>query len=273
MMDRAQFMEQLKRLLSDITEAERNEALDYYESYFDDAGPENEAAVIRELGSPGKVAAIIKADLHESNDRYAEYTENGYEDVRERKDRQMPETRTKAGESKNNGEKAGQAEKGETEGAGTKDSRGSASADNGKYRGQSRAERGYHAEPKGVNAKLVLLIILLVFLSPLIVGAAGGALGIILTILLLPFILVFVLGALTIGLAVGGAVCTGVGVSLCFAHPAAGVLTIGVGLLILAGGLLSLILLVWVGGRLLPALIRKATDFCNNLLYRKRKEG
>ena len=48
-MNRAQFMEQLKKLLADIPVDERDEALDYYESYFDDAGPENEAAVIREL--------------------------------------------------------------------------------------------------------------------------------------------------------------------------------------------------------------------------------
>ena len=48
-MNRAQFMEQLKKLLSDISEAERLEALEYYENYFDDAGPENEEAVIREL--------------------------------------------------------------------------------------------------------------------------------------------------------------------------------------------------------------------------------
>ena len=59
-MNRKQFMEQLERLLSDISEAERQEALEYYEGYFDDAGPENEGEVIRELGNPGKVAAIIR---------------------------------------------------------------------------------------------------------------------------------------------------------------------------------------------------------------------
>ena len=46
-MNRKQFMEQLERLLSDISEAERQEALEYYEGYFDDAGPENEVEVIR----------------------------------------------------------------------------------------------------------------------------------------------------------------------------------------------------------------------------------
>ena len=62
-MNRVQFMEQLKKLLSDISEEERQEALEYYESYFDDAGEDQEAEVIRELGSPGKVAAIIKEQL------------------------------------------------------------------------------------------------------------------------------------------------------------------------------------------------------------------
>ena len=41
-MNRVQFMEQLKKLLSDISEEERQEALEYYESYFDDAGEDHE---------------------------------------------------------------------------------------------------------------------------------------------------------------------------------------------------------------------------------------
>ena len=90
-MDRAQFMKQLERLLSDISEAERQEALAYYNSYFDEAGPENEASVIRELGSPGKVAAIIKADLQENSGDYGEYTENGYQDTRVKENGEMPD--------------------------------------------------------------------------------------------------------------------------------------------------------------------------------------
>lgn len=53
-MNRVQFMEQLKKLLADIPKDERGEAIRYYESYFDDAGPENEAAVIRELEVRGR---------------------------------------------------------------------------------------------------------------------------------------------------------------------------------------------------------------------------
>ena len=93
MMDRAQFMQELEKLLADISETERQDALDFYNSYFDDAGAENEASVLRELGSPEKVAAIIKADLKGSAGgyEYGEYTEHGYEDARIKERGQMPE--------------------------------------------------------------------------------------------------------------------------------------------------------------------------------------
>lgn len=90
-MTRKEFMEQLAVLLGGISENERREALEYYENYFDDAGPENEAAVIQELGSPGKVAAMIKADLESGDGDYGEYTERGYEDSRMRDAGQVPQ--------------------------------------------------------------------------------------------------------------------------------------------------------------------------------------
>ena len=149
-MNRVQFMEQLKKLLSDISEEERQEALEYYESYFDDAGEDQEAEVIRELGSPGKVAAIIKEDLKSSSQNYGEFTENGFQDERADNERQMP---------------------------------------------QNRVDRGYHAERKGGKASVILVLILLVFISPLIKGAVGGVLGFIVALALLPFLVVFGIGA------------------------------------------------------------------------------
>ena len=49
-MNREEFMAKLKALLGDIPADEREEALQYYEDYFDDAGADNEAEVIREPG-------------------------------------------------------------------------------------------------------------------------------------------------------------------------------------------------------------------------------
>ena len=37
-MNRTEFLEQLERLLWDIPESERKEALEYYQDYFEDAG-------------------------------------------------------------------------------------------------------------------------------------------------------------------------------------------------------------------------------------------
>lgn len=62
-MDRKVFMRELEFLLQDISEDERNEALSFYEDYFDEAGKENEQKIIEELGDPSRVAAIIKDSL------------------------------------------------------------------------------------------------------------------------------------------------------------------------------------------------------------------
>lgn len=64
-MNRADYMTALRRALSVLPEEERANALRYYEEYFDDAGPENEAKAIEELGEPAKVAAQILADYRE----------------------------------------------------------------------------------------------------------------------------------------------------------------------------------------------------------------
>lgn len=62
-MNRTEFMRQLEALLQDISFAERKEALQYYDDYFNDAGEENEQDVIAALGTPARVAQNIKREL------------------------------------------------------------------------------------------------------------------------------------------------------------------------------------------------------------------
>lgn len=71
-MNRVDFMKQLESLLQNISPAEREEALQYYNEYFNDAGEENEQDVIEALGNPAKVAENIKRDL--SGSGYGEST-------------------------------------------------------------------------------------------------------------------------------------------------------------------------------------------------------
>lgn len=75
-MNRKEFLMELERLLKDISGEEREEAIAYYNGYFEDAGAENEGKVIRELGSPEQVAKTIKADMGIADE--PEYTEYGY---------------------------------------------------------------------------------------------------------------------------------------------------------------------------------------------------
>ena len=62
-MKRDDFINELERLLMDIPEGDRIDAIEYYYDYFDEAGVENEQKVIRELGSPERVAQTIKENL------------------------------------------------------------------------------------------------------------------------------------------------------------------------------------------------------------------
>ena len=73
-MNREQFIAQLARLLQDLPPAERQEAIRYYQEYFDDAGEENEDAVIQVLGSPRSTGdaktSIMMSSAHPPTPRF-----------------------------------------------------------------------------------------------------------------------------------------------------------------------------------------------------------
>ena len=78
-MNRESFLKELSFLLSDLEEDEKKEALQYYQDYFDEAGPEREQEILAHIGSPEKAASEIKNGLFGDPDR-GEYTERGYYD-------------------------------------------------------------------------------------------------------------------------------------------------------------------------------------------------
>ena len=76
-MNRAEFMRRLTELLGDVAPTEREEAIQYYNDYFDDAGEENESGVIASLGTPEELARTIKAGLNDGGNS-GEFTESGF---------------------------------------------------------------------------------------------------------------------------------------------------------------------------------------------------
>lgn len=61
-MTRKEFMTELAARLHRLPQEDLQAALQYYEEYFDEAGSQNEQAVIRELRSPAHVASKILSD-------------------------------------------------------------------------------------------------------------------------------------------------------------------------------------------------------------------
>lgn len=78
-MNKESFLKELSFLLPDLEEDEKKEALQYYQDYFDEAGPEREQEILAHIGSPEKAASEIKNGLFGDPDR-GEYTERGYYD-------------------------------------------------------------------------------------------------------------------------------------------------------------------------------------------------
>lgn len=79
-MNRREFILRLEQALRDMPEEERRRAVEYYENYFDEAGPENEQEVLHNLGAPEKAAADILRD-------YQDMAEPSRQDTGDRKQR------------------------------------------------------------------------------------------------------------------------------------------------------------------------------------------
>ena len=54
-MNKQTYLAKLAQLLAPLPEQERQDALNYYEEYFDAAGPEAEDATAAELGTPADI--------------------------------------------------------------------------------------------------------------------------------------------------------------------------------------------------------------------------
>ena len=237
-MNRVEFMQQLERLLMDISENDRLDAIAYYNDYFDEAGTENEAQVIRELGSPEKVAAIIKTDLNSSGNTEAEYTEHGYEDGR----------------------------------------------DGVNINTLARKETSSQKQKKKRDFPLALIIILVIFASPILVGVGGGALGVIISILATIFgiviavivtVLALAITMLACGIAcvVAGAALIVVGLMRAVISGMEGLILVGVGGIVFALGVLFTILFVWCAFKWLPALFRWTIDLIQRLFSRRERRS
>lgn len=237
-MNRVEFMKELEHLLSDISDAELKEALQYYNDYLDDAGEDNEEEVIESLGSPDKVAANIKAGLSGNED--GEFTETGYKDCKEEQENTITQWQS-CSKTDNNGS------------------------------GRTKS----HIFGKDMSgAMMVLLIIVCVLFGPAIIGVAIGALATVFGILAAVLAVVVATFAIVVSLAVALTV-TGIlvfvmGIIHIFTKPVGGCLLLGLGILCFGVGLFFTAITVWSIAKAIPALIRFTVDTINALISKMK---
>lgn len=249
-MDRVEFMRRLEELLADISPTEKEEALQYYSNYFDDAGAENEGQVIEDLGSPERVAENIKSGLFESG-----IAEIG----RQSREGFQPESTRMEG-SRAEGSQAGstQAKSSHTENA---------------YAGSFYTENAYaessytelHAAPMQREAKkktslsagvILLIVLLCVFAAPILLPVGIGVLSILFGVLVAWFTVIFVFGVVAVALFAMLVFFFIIGGMCLVTDPLVSVALMGGGLVCGGIGILFLMLTVAMAGIATPAIFR-----------------
>lgn len=246
-MRKEEFLERLEMLLSDISEEEREEAMAFYRSYFDDAGVGNEARIIAELESPENVAETIKRDLGmisvteqdgNFNEETGEHSHDAYT-----QNQQSSDTDYKWTENQE-------------------------SNPYGNY--NDNQTTGGNGEKK--NSWIVPLIIVIAVLTfptwfGLLAGILGTVFGLSVSLVAVTFAM-FVVGVVFVGL--GIAMLAGLGAAI--VSIPVGLAFVGSGLLILAFAMLFLLACVAVFGTFLPWACKGIINLCKKPFAKKEAQ-
>lgn len=240
-MNRNDFMRQLEALLQNISPAEREEALQYYNDYFDDAGAENEQEVIEALGNPAKVAENIKKDLEANG-----YGDNGYLGMSSEDKAMIPYEQEDAG-------------------SGYTDTATIANSD---WNGNSYTGGKQH-DNKLSGGMIAVIVVLCILASPVILGVASGLLGAAVGIVTAWLALIFGFGVAALALLIAFLALAGVGISCLLADPMVGVGLIGGSMLCGGLGILFLMLTVAMAGIATPAIFSSIAGLIKKLFQKK----
>ncbi len=225
-MKRKEYMERLEQLLLVLPYEEREEALQYYNDYFDDAGVENEDRVIRELGSPEEVAAKIRAGF--AGD-YGEYSEQGYEDARFQDAQEiMADVTTDGWEDK---------------------------VYDAEYEAENGRKKRVHSQNTNIW-KVIAIVLIILIASPVILPLGIAALAVIFGLLIAVIAVIFAFGVSGFAILFAGIAVVVAGLAKVFIAPAVGILAAGVGCILLAIGILLSWLIITVLVKVVPGIIR-----------------
>jgi hypothetical protein len=285
-MNRIEFMRQLEGLLQNIPVGEREEAIQYYNDYFDDAGVEREPDVIEALGNPARVASTIQKELYENE-------ENAKKSVKA-SDRVLANYETPESEERVPKLYFGALDDEVVKKDATKndDTYGGIThgddVDTSVHVDQSRAEGGSGgfadsystddviipsggrsgtagANGWGNNSVLIAVVIGGVILLPFIITLLSGIFGGIIGIIAGWFGAILGFGITALALFVASVVLVISGVMMALSNPILGIGLIGGGLFALGFGFLFLMLTIWMAGTATPWIIKELKKLLDKL--------
>lgn len=239
-MKRTEFIEQLRELLREVEQEEKEEALQYYEDYLEEAGVLESMEVPESFGTPQRVAQTVRNGLSGKFEEEAKFTERGFQDFEEPR---YP----------------------------VDSFGGVVKTGNQAYRERGK-ESGWKREKKMGLAAILLILAAGMIGGPVIFSILAALASIL-------FCGVIVVGVGIISSVAVGAALLFTGVALCgigavklIAAPFAGLVLLGGGLVSSAVGLLSVMAGIQVTVKILPKVVRKTVEICRKAFRRRRKE-
>ena len=270
-MDRAEFLNRLEAQLLDVPQAEREEALQYYEDYLNDAGDAGDFDILQELGTPEEVADSIRNGLRQDSSG-----------VGERSYGSQSSRSGQAGENRQDSSRSGQAgdsgyfsENGYVDREPQKEElqRVKQPAHGDRSDADWQSTDSYAEEDSSAARRkqppVWLWILLIVFVAPVVLPIVFGLLVAVISVLFA----LFITGA---ALLVCGIVCAGVGIwaliqafTQIAVWPAAAMIGIGISLAAIGIGVLVTLLMGWLIGKVVPAGVRALCNCLHRIVTRK----
>lgn len=243
-MSKKEFLQALEQELQDLPLEEKKSAVQYFSMYFDDAGPEQEAEVIRQLGSPQKVAQEIREGGADTADGWVPAAKSLQLELPVPQAPQPPETAQDVTEYT------------ELEGAPVDAPAGAGSpppfTTQGNYPAVPPPPPPQQQKEPLTGGKLLLFIVLgIIFIGPIIglIASLFAALIAAAVVMVVPLIVGVAFAASSVLIFICGAM-------LMPASVGSGLLTLGGGCVLLGLGLLACFFGAWLIGKVVPAMFR-----------------
>ena len=268
-MNRMDFMRELESLLQKISPTEREEALQYYNDYFDDAGPDNEQEVIEALGNPARVAENIKRELLANgygdgygDDIFVQATASdraviAYEEITGTND--APE-----GSPDANWEEARDANWEEI-----RDVNWDEQPEESQELARTEDMKG--KDSKDSNGIIILIVILCILFSPILLGTSSGILGAVFGIIAAWFSIILGFGITALALLAVFVVLTVVAALCLVTDPLVAAAIFGGGLICAGIGILFLMLTVAMAGVATPAIFRGISSLVKKICGKNKE--